>query len=135
MVCVIKAHAQTPIPSQVLVEDAWLPAKNFSLWKEKDRENYNGTYYGEIGDEDNEASLTINYQRKTANYMRKTTAFLVSGIYKKRTPYMPDTIIVFKNAFSPNEAVADIGPFSIIFVTLNRKKGAIIGNIFLPKEK
>lgn len=128
------ADAESPIPSEVVYATDMYPAKDFVLWKENDRKKYNGTYAGDIGG-DTEGSLTINYEQKVTDLSRKTTDFLASGIYKQRSAGSFETVVLFKNAFSYEEGVADAGSFSMVFVTFERQKGVIVGKYFLPRKK
>ncbi|MEZ5404764.1 MAG: hypothetical protein R3F23_00940 [Verrucomicrobiia bacterium] len=128
------AEPQSPIPSEVLVATDIVSAKDFKLWKENDRKKYNGTYSGDVGG-DTEGVLTVNFEQKVTDLSLKTSDFLASGIYRQKTPNTPETVVLYKNAPSYEDSVINTGPFSIIFVIFEKQKGAIIGNIFLPRKK
>lgn len=128
-------HAeQSLIPSEIIYATDVYPAKDFILWKEKDLQKYSGTYSGDIGG-DVEGSLTLTYQLKAFNDTLLSSKPLASGIYKQRTAGSFETVLLIKNAVSYEDAVTDAGPFSIIFVTFEKQKGAIVGKYFLPKQK
>jgi hypothetical protein len=125
------AFAQTSIPTIVMVGTEEMQAKDFSSWTETDATKYDGTYSGDVGG-DSSGKLTF----KAGKAKKDESMVYASGSYSLTPAGATPTLVKFENAVTYGDPVGvfSAGAFNIVFVKFGKKKGAIIGSTFIPRE-
>lgn len=125
-------HAQTKLPSEIIVKTEPTSAKEFKEWVEKDPAIYGGNYAGEVGG-DSSGTLALKIVKAKAD---SYPPYVASGTFKVQPVGTEGTTVTFNNAvFDPDDgAVVNASVFRIFFVILGGQKGVVVGDIFLPKE-
>lgn len=122
------------LPEEVLVQTDMVSASEFSPWKPKNPSGFAGTYSGDVSG-DTSGNLVIKVTKKGED---DEASYTCSGTYRESTAGLAPAVVTFTNAIfhetDDEFSAATSGPVTVIFVTLDGKKGVVIGGAFIPKE-
>lgn len=128
------AATAASLPEEVLVQTDMVPAADFTAWKPKSPSGFAGTYSGDVSG-DTSGNLVIKVTKKGED---EEATYTCNGTYREATAGLAPAVVTFTNAIfhetDDEFSAATSGPVTVIFVTLEGKKGVVIGGAFIPKE-